>query len=448
MKKTEEKVINFIHRQQLISNGDRILVALSGGADSVFLLSFLIKYRSKFNIRLGAFHLNHQLRGAEADEDEKFSFDFCQKNGIPFYSNRIDIKSAAKELKVSLEEAGRICRYTELEKILIEQQYSKIATAHNAGDNSETVLLNLIKGTGLKGISGIPAKRNNIIRPLLTLSKEEILKYLEYSSIPFRTDSSNESVEFERNLLRLKVLPLLRQINPSLDNSLLNSSRIFGDLEKYLSGIITKIDNESPGNLKMPLDIFKNSDPYFRGYLIKSYLERNFSINLTFNDIGAVLDLINKETGRRVVISEGLTCYRERNYLFITRDNPKKEVNITFKPGDSVVINSEELFTEYVDEVNFSNDSSKEYISGDLISGDFEVRNWIPGDKFYPLGLKGSKKVSDYLNELKIDFHEKSNQLVLLNNDKLIWVIGKRLDNRFRITKNTNKKIQLWLKKK
>jgi len=178
IKSTEQKVIKFILNKKLIDEGDSILVALSGGADSVFLLEFLFKYKRRFNLDIAAFHLNHNLRGKEANIDEQFCKNLTAQKRIPFFSTSKNVKLFAKRKRMSIEEAGRELRYGELLKIAKTHNYKKIATAHNADDNAETVLLNLIKGTGFKGLSGIPERREKIIRPVLILSKKEILDYL------------------------------------------------------------------------------------------------------------------------------------------------------------------------------------------------------------------------------------------------------------------------------
>ena len=228
MKKTEQKVLRFIDEKNLIEKDDRILVALSGGPDSVFLLHFLNKYSKKFKISLAAIHINHGLRGKAASSDENFCKILTKKLGVRFYSVKRNVKALAKKLKVSTEEAGRLIRYEEFEKLSAKEGFTKIATAHIADDNAETVLLNLIKGTGLSGISGIPYSRGKIIRPLLVLTKEEIVQYLKFYKIDYRTDLTNLQSEYERNFLRNEIIPLIKKrLNPSLENTLLKSSEVF-----------------------------------------------------------------------------------------------------------------------------------------------------------------------------------------------------------------------------
>ncbi len=189
MKKTEQKILKFISDKKLIAKNNKVLIAFSGGPDSVFLFHLLIKYRRKFKIDLGAVHINHKLRGKDSDGDESFCKEFCDKFSIPIYLIRRDVKKYAKKKKMSLEEAGREIRYSEFVKIARANKYTKIATGHNCDDNAETVFLNLIKGTGIKGLAGIPVQRENIIRPMLILTKNEILDYLNINNIEFRIDA-------------------------------------------------------------------------------------------------------------------------------------------------------------------------------------------------------------------------------------------------------------------
>jgi tRNA(Ile)-lysidine synthase len=242
LKKSEEKVIRFIRDNELIRSGDRILIALSGGADSVFLLHFLTKFKKKYKSELAVLHINHLIRGKNADEDEKFCREMCSKLDVKFYSVRKNVKLFAAKNKISVEEAGRILRYKTLNETARKYQYDKIATAHHLSDNAETVLLNLIKGTGLKGLSGIPVKRDNIIRPILSLSKEEITSYLQQNKILFRTDESNLSDDYERNFIRNNIIPLIKnRLNPSFEHALFNASAIIKSYYNYLTGKVNEL---------------------------------------------------------------------------------------------------------------------------------------------------------------------------------------------------------------
>ncbi|RMD48377.1 MAG: tRNA lysidine(34) synthetase TilS, partial [Ignavibacteria bacterium] len=224
------KINEFVKERELISPGDNLLVALSGGADSVFLLNYLLELSKKNDINFTAFHVNHNLRGEESDKDELFCKELCDDWGVDFVSVSVDVKAYAKSNSLSLEESARELRYSKLEEYAAQHNFNKIVTAHNLGDNTETVLLNLFKGKGISAIAGIPVRRGKIIRPLLGISKDEIVKELTRLNIPFRTDSSNFDNTFQRNYVRNNILPLIKEnINPNVEESIGRSSEIYSN---------------------------------------------------------------------------------------------------------------------------------------------------------------------------------------------------------------------------
>ena len=320
MNRTEQKFLKFIDEKELIETGDKVLAAFSGGPDSVFLLFLLHKFRKKLGIELSSVHINHSLRGIDAERDENFCAEFCSKNKIDFTAVKKNVRLFAEKNSYSLEEAGRIIRYKEFNKILTRKNLDKIATAHNAGDNTETVLLNVIKGTGLEGISGIPSKRDNIIRPVLCFSREEILTYLAANKIQFRIDKSNEESDFNRNFIRNKILPLIREgLNPSIDDALLISSENFGSIKDYILANEKKefgnIERNSSGYLLIPLVDLSKADKALRGMLLKNLLASEFGIKVYSADIKKVLSLESSQTGRKVELSGGIVVFRERDHL-------------------------------------------------------------------------------------------------------------------------------------
>lgn len=453
MNATEQKVIRFISENNLILSGDRILIGLSGGPDSVFLLHFLNKFQKKFRIEIGAAHVNHLLRGKESDRDELFCKTICREISIPFFSIRKKVKSYSLKHKISLEAAGRKIRYDFFEKISNQHRYNKIATAHNADDNTETVLLNLIKGAGLKGISGIPIKRKNIIRPILALSKNEILNYLENNLFEYRTDSSNLSNEYERNFLRNEIIPLIQKnINPAITNSVLNTSinlqRLNAGLSEISANLKSKIKVIPGVKVSIPVGFIVDENEFISSYLIKEIVDENFSVKFESNDIKKILLLVNKTSGKSEELSSKLVGYRERDKIIIKKKSadltPEKKI---ISVGDKIKINGRvfSILKYKFEKVQLSSSKNIEYISADKLKDNFIIRNWRKGDKFYPIGMKGSKKVSDYLNDIKINSFEKKDQLVLENDGKIVWIIGQRLDDRFKLKSNSKKVLKLCL---
>lgn len=453
MNKPEQKILNFIARENLISPGDDILIALSGGPDSVYLLHFLIKYKRKFKISVSAFHLNHMLRGKESDGDEKFCSLLCKKNNIPFYSCKSDIKKLAKEKKLSIEETARGERYRLIEQLRKEKKFNKVITAHNSNDNAETILLNLFNGCGLHGIAGIPVKRGIIIRPMLPVSKEEIIESLKSEKISFRVDSSNLSNDYKRNYLRNKIIPLLKKdFNPRLEDALFRSGRIFEQGKNILDRITEELLKTETmfagGKAEIKLERISKSPDLF-GTLLRNVIQKYFSLEITFDDYLAVKELADKQVGRRISLSSGLTALKERGRIDIYSPVGGEEPCFELRIGEKVNINGMIIgISETKGTAGTSKNLEKsEIIEADNIDDIFILRKWKSGDRFNPLGMKGFKKVSDFLTDQKISASGKKNQLILLNRNNIVWVCGLRIDDRYKIKENSKRAIQLWLKK-
>jgi len=454
MKKIDEKIIRLIEEYELIKRGDRILIALSGGPDSVFLLYFLLKYKRKYGINLGAMHVNHMIRGEEADRDEKFCRKLCLQSGVDYHTVKRDVPSFAKNNKISIEEAAREIRYKELEKVQKKFGYDKIATAHNCSDNAETVFINLIKGTGLKGLSGIPIIRGNIIRPILSISKDKILKYLGATKVQYLVDQTNLSNVYERNFIRNEIFPLIKKhLNPKLEQTLFKSSSVLKKQATVLSSAIEIISDsivaKKKGNLEINIDKISAIDKNIWSDVIKFSIKRNYSVQVSFNDCDKIISLFSNQIGKVVSISNGLIALRERSKVLVyLKSKPKKPEHIEIKINGSGRIDKKKIIINHVDRklAVYSKNKNIEYINADKVNESFVLRFWKDGDMFYPLGLNGSKNVSDFLNGQKVSSFEKKKQLVLINNKKIVWVVGHRIDNRFKITAKTRKVLQLCLK--
>lgn len=456
MKKTEEKVIRFISSASLIEKDDRILISLSGGPDSVFLLHFLNKFKQKYKIEIGAFHLNHSLRGKDADEDERFCKHLCRSLKIEYFSSKKDVLKFSKQKSISVEEAGRIIRYKLLNDISEQNNYSKIATAHIQDDNTETVLLNLIKGSGLTGMTGIPAKRGNIIRPVLCLSKDEILDYLHFYKLSYRIDESNLSEDFQRNFLRHQIIPFVKiKLNPSLDDVIFNSSLVFQSLKNFLETHINQFQKKVIKYDEVSITFNIKTLTEFNEAVISESLRKvvkdKWGISLNFNDTKRILGLIQQQTGTRIELSEKLFVNKDRESLILSKNTFNKDnISHKIKVGKQVETKFGTVSIRSADKEKsrFNNDKNIEYISGDNISQNLTLRNWKSGDKFIPLGMKGVKKISDFLIDNKVSSSDKRNKLVLVDSNKIIWLLGERIDNRFKIKPETKKVLELCWKPK
>ncbi len=453
MKKLDEKVIRFIEEHKLIKKGDKILVALSGGPDSIFLLHFLLKYKRKYRIEIGTMHINHMIRDKDAYNDEKFCRNLCERLSVQYHAVERNVPSYAKKNKISIEEAAREIRYQELGKVQKEFGYDNIATAHTCSDNAETMFLNLIKGSGLKGLSGIPISRGEIIRPVLTITKDEILKFLTQNKIKYLIDESNLSNVYERNYIRNKIFPLLkRELNPKLEETLFKSSLVLrrqAEVQSSVVEIVSKlVVKQKKNSLEIDLTSLKKITTDIWSDVIKLALDRTFLAQFSFNDCKKVLSLIQKQNGKSVNISKNLAAVKERNIILIfPKPVNQKAVFVKLKIGESVQAGDMKIRIEKVgkQEIEYSTDKNIELIGGDELVDEFVLRTWRNGDRFYPLGLRGSKKISDFLNDRKVTVSEKPKQLVLLNNNNIVWVVGHRIDDRFKIKNTTRKVVRLCL---
>jgi len=451
MKTTEQKVLKFIKEKALLEKSDKILVAFSGGPDSVFLLYVLNKFKKKLEVEIVACHVNHGLRGTSAKEDEEFCRKFSNKVGIEFYPVRKNVRKVSERKSISIEEAGREVRYSEFQKLLKKIGYNKIATAHTADDNAETVLLNLIKGAGLKGISGIPIQRGNIIRPVISVTKREILDYLKRKNIEYCLDQTNFDDVFERNFLRNQVIPLIKsRLNNQFVETLFNSSEIFRNYHDFVQEKIEEHTKSSTrfnnGELFISLKFAENMHPALKGEFFKTAIERNFLVQPVFNDIKSLNLLVGFQKGKKVNLSNNLVAVKERDGILIRKDEHVSQTKLTkvfigkenFVGGAKITLSPQEKKN-----IAFSADKSCEFISCDKIKGPIYVRNWQNGDKFIPLGMEGYKKVSDFLTDCGIAASEKKKQLVLINKNCIVWLIGLRIDNRFKINPKTRRFLRL-----
>ena len=454
IKTTEQKVVKFILNKKIIGAGDRILVALSGGADSVFLLEFLLKYKRRFKIEIAAFHLNHNLRGKEANIDEQFCKNLGVKKRIPFFSTSKNVKLFAKRKRMSLEEAGRELRYSELQRFAKKHNYTKIASAHNADDNAETVLLNLIKGAGIKGLSGIPTRREKIIRPILVLSKKEILDYLHNKNINYRTDSSNVENNYQRNYLRNKIIPLIKdKLNPQFDVAVFRTSEVIRGytslIDEQFNNTIKKTVTYRQQKLIINLKHLEETDVRLYGDVFRKTVRKYFNEDLESKNISDLIKLIKAQTGREIKFSNRIVAVKERDSIIIysKKGEMKNVKQVEIKIGEEKQIEGKSISISTINrnKLSFYNTINKEYISADKINSSFILRRWKAGDRFYPLGMKNSKKLSDFLTEQKVRSSEKKEQLVLSNAGKIVWVVGIRIDERYKISAKTKKVLELCL---
>ncbi|MFP4845873.1 tRNA lysidine(34) synthetase TilS [Winogradskyella sp. PE311] len=417
----------------------RLLIAVSGGVDSV-VLSCLCK-KLDFNFALA--HCNFNLRAEESNKDENFILKLGDQLGAEVFVQNFDTQGYADVNKLSIQMAARELRYHWFAELADRLHFDYILTAHHADDNLETFLINLTRGTGLNGLTGIPLVNNNVIRPLLNYSRETIIKYALDNNILWREDRSNESRKYLRNKLRHDVVPILKEINPNLLESFQNTIDNLNDtadiVDESLNAVakraITKIDDNG---ITYKISEFKKvNNP--KAYLFEMFKAYGFT---EWND---VLDLLGAESGKQV-LSKTHRLIKHREFLILTEFPDGRHKVIKIK--ESSVISyfpSGGLHFKNVDHIKDKNDS-KIYLDKGKLKYPLELRQWKEGDYFYPLGMKGKKKISKYLKDEKLSLVEKENTWVLTSEGNIIWVIGKRADERYKVTEATSSILKIELK--
>ncbi|APY07374.1 tRNA lysidine(34) synthetase TilS [Winogradskyella sp. J14-2] len=424
----------------------RNVIAISGGIDSV-VLAYLC-HKLNFNFALA--HCNFNLRGKESDVDEAFVLELGEQLNVEVFIQNFDTEVYAEENKCSIQMAARELRYDWFSELAQQLNFDYILTAHHADDNLETFLINFTRGTGLNGLTGIPALNDNIARPLLPFSRAIIEAYAKAEHITWREDLSNTSRKYLRNKLRHDVVPILKEINPQLLDSFQNTLKYLNDtadiVEESLNAVakraITDIDEN---HITFKVSEFKKvNNP--KAYLFEMFKDYGFS---AWND---VVNLLDAETGKYVTSStHKLTKHRE--FLILT--NCHSELVSESQSGLSLTksdIKAGQVQTPrgilFFDESDALKDNTQTTVYVDLekLKYPLELRPWQTGDVFYPIGMKGKKKVSKYLKDEKLTPIEKENTWVLTSENKIVWIVGRRADERFKVTGQTKKILKIELK--
>lgn len=451
-KTIEQDVINFIKKYNLLKDSKRILITLSGGADSVFALHFFNKYSRKFKVEIFTVHVNHNLRGNESLRDEKFSKELCSKLNYPISIVNVDVKNFAVNNKKSIEEAARELRYAAFEREAELVNADLIVTAHNKDDNTETVLLNLFNGTGISGLSGIPVKRSKYIRPFLSVSKNDIKEYLRYHKLNFVEDSSNQNVDFTRNFIRKNIVPSVKEnINPALDKAILQSSEILRNQGRIIDFFVNRITDEvcrkSEGQVILLVEKLKSYPSEIYGEVLKKIIAINFSEEFNFIKLESIKNLLDAQTGTEINLGKNIFAWKDRGEIIISKRKEDFNIDIFFDVGQNVKFGENKILSEYIETMpkTIKKIGNTEYLSADKFKGKLNLRCWKKGDKIRLLGMKETKKVSDVLTDLKIPVYERKRQLVLLNMNEIIWLVGRRISENYKITKSTKKIVKLCL---
>ena len=438
-----DKFQSYVERHALFTRGDRILLTVSGGVDSMVLLSLM----AELGYRIGVAHCNFQLRGAESDEDEAAVAREAARCGAPCYNRRFDTTAEMERTGESMEMAARRLRYAWFEELCREHGYTAVAVAHHADDSIETFFINLLRGTGLRGLTGINTRMGRVVRPLMFASRREILEYAVARKIPFREDSSNRSTKYLRNKIRLGLIPRIREINPKFTDLMRHNIARLTDAQLFIEAAVAHmrrdVVTEAGGIVTIHAERIEASYP--RNFAVYELLSSDYGFK------GDVCDAICRAlsegaSGRRFYAKEHVACV-DRGRILVERIAPDDACEVTVERGavrsycGNMVLYFESCD---IDDIRaYGVPEQVALLDADRLRYPLRLRRWREGDSFVPFGMEGRRKVSDYLIDRKVPLPEKGRQFVLLSGDEIVWLVGRRIDDRYRLTKQTENVLRI-----
>lgn len=453
----EQKVLETIQRYNLIEKGDKILAAVSGGADSVCMLHILDSLKDLLGIELFCAHLNHGLRGETADRDQSFVKMLCEEMKIPFFSKTVDIAELAENEKLSTEEAGRKARYAFFDELSEKLDICRVATAHNKNDNAETVLMRVLRGTGVDGLRGISYSREDgVVRPLLDVSRDEIELYCEENGLSFCTDETNAENDYTRNKIRNELIPYLeKEFNTRITDSLCRLSetaREDGDfLRGYAERLYSRLKNPLPGsgNIALHIESLKMVDKGISARVFRIAAEdAGLGAKLEKKHIDDIFDIMKKETGASVDLPDGLRAYNRYGWIaFEGKEERLKRVKLG---KDSFFVNispPETVFVESLDKnISLRLEDAQKYvckinetaIDFDMLQGEMLfLRSRREGDRivWFPDGK--TKKIKNILIDMKIPKSDRNRIPLLCTGAEILAIVGSRVSEKYKVTKDT-----------
>jgi tRNA(Ile)-lysidine synthase len=462
VKVLSKKVMKYIKEQSMFVVGDKVIVAFSGGPDSTCLLYMLNEHKDELGITLFGAHLNHCLRGIESDKDEEYAKKICEDLNIGFYSKKVDVNTIAEQNNLSCEMAGRKARYDFFEELRVKLSASKIALAHNANDQAETILMRIMRGTGMEGLIGIKPVRDKIfVRPVLNLSRIEIEKYCEENSISPRIDKSNLETIYARNKVRLDLIPYMEEnFNKDIIKTLNRLSDIVKVDNDYLESISTKQFKIHCEIGEQRVIIYNSAFALHEAIvsrIIRSALfeVRNNLYNIEKIHISNIIDLQKHETGKTTMLPQNIiveNCYGDihihiKEISYNNTDlvnNNEYDLNVN---GEKFIHSLNKVVSIHtISKLDFNevktNDYTK-YFDYDKIENPIILRYRKDGDKFMPLGMSGNKKLKDLLMDLKIPKAERNEIPLICFGEDIAWVVGHRVSEKFKISKDTKNILQI-----
>ncbi len=442
---------SFLNEHDLVRPGDSVALAVSGGIDSMTMLRLFLGLRDTWHLQLSVVHVNHGLRGRESDDDEAFVRNASESVRIPFLSKSIDVGRYQEEHGLSKQEAARNLRYEAIEEMRLSLGARSVATAHQASDNAETVLLNALRGTGIRGLSGIPLRREqgSVIRPLLFADRDLIAVYASEHGVTFREDSSNASTAYLRNTLRHVVLPDLERLTQS--NVLDSLNRVSAVMRSLQERVQREVADRFPaivsreGNrMRVSLDGLLGEPAYVREEIILEAF-RTLGIEPSSRKIHSCLDLATRPIGRYLHLASAWCVYHDRGALVFAEPLQTNGFFHDIQSGKEYSFQGFSFASHILDSLPdiSHHPATTEFVDAEKLGERLVLRNWRHGDWFIPLGMDRKKKLSDFFTNRKLSLLEKQATPILESDGSIVWVCGLRLDHRFKVTAETRSVIQL-----
>lgn len=438
-----EEFEKYVAQNELFGHDDKILLTVSGGVDSMVMMSLF----AASGYRFGVAHCNFQLRGQESDEDEALAAEQARRYGVELFNRRFDTQGEMERTGESMEMAARRLRYTWFRSLCDEHGYNVIAIAHHINDSIETFFINMLRGTGLRGLTGISVQAGRIVRPLMFATRKDILDYATAHRIPYREDSSNRSTKYLRNKVRLGIVPMLREINPQFTTVMRRNISRLTDAQTFIDRSVELIRRdamtEQGGLYTLHVDRIDASLPL--GYVVYEILNSMFGFK--GDTVDALCHALQQNnTGRRFYSREWVATI-DRGRIVIGRIADEDTCMTQVEQGvlrsycGSSVLHYEYCDIDMIDSVTTPDNVA--LVDADKLRFPLTLRRWQQGDWFVPFGMSGRKKVSDFLIDAKVSMAEKSRQFVLLSGDDVVWLVGRRADDRFRLTRQTENVLKI-----
>lgn len=428
------RFIQYVKEYNLFESNQTILLAVSGGIDSMILCDLFLKSNFKFAIA----HCNFHLRGEESNRDERFVREYAQKNNIKIHVKEFDTYSYMKEKGKSMQVSAREMRYSWFNELLKEEGYSYIATGHHIDDSIETFFMNILRGTGIAGLHGILQKVNLVIHPLLFTGRAEIVNYQKENKLEFVEDSSNATTKYTRNKIRHELIPLVKEIAPNFDKIISKEIERFRETEVVFRSVINDAKTEL---LEIENQTIKISIEKLKSYVPQKIFMYEILSDFGFNEatINSIEDALLETSGKQFY-SETHRLVKDRDYLLIVKNKPQNLNQYLIDESQTSVYSPIILHLEVLKDLQYVKilkNKEVAMLDYDKLSFPLILRKWKKGDSFFPYGLKGEKKISEFYKNLKYSILDKENQWLLCSENDIIWVVGQRIDDRYKITKST-----------